>query len=280
MTNKKNAIRTKKINDSFYIEEIKNPRLYNPMDFQFNIQPCMPSSIKIAILDSGFPIHKDFPNIKDKKSNHSIDLLNTKTDIYDNTGHATAVSGLIAGSNPSGLYGLSPNCEFFFAKILDDENKGDINSLISGLLWSLAKKVDIVIISSYSDFDSWVLRDCIKKCYSNNMCIFSSRFSNKLDHEEYPSNYEEVFKCSVGDSFYKSSDKEIKDNKFHICYKNVPFVTSYRNDKYLKFYGSSAVSAICGGVAAHIIYKMKNENKKFSVNDIYRSLVDNFISKI
>ena len=81
MTNKKNAIRTKKINDSFYIEEIKNPRLYNPMDFQFNIQPCMPSSIKIAILDSGFPIHKDFPNIKDKKSNHSIDLLNVKTDI-------------------------------------------------------------------------------------------------------------------------------------------------------------------------------------------------------
>ena len=280
MTNKKNTIRTKKINDSFYIEEINGSRFYEPMNFQFNIQSFMPNSIKIAILDSGFPIHKDFPNIKGKTANHSIDLLIEKTDIYDNTGHATAVAGLIAGSNPSGLYGLAPNCEFFFAKILDDENKGDINGLISGLLWSLSKKIDIVIISSYSDFDSRILKDCIKKCHSNNMCIFSSRFSNKLDNEEYPSNYDEVFKCSVGESFYKSSDKDIKDNKFHICYKNIPFITSYRNDKYLKFYGSSAVSAICGGVAAHIIYKIKNDNKKFSVNDIYKNLIDSFISKI
>lgn len=275
MNEKSHIIRTKKINDSFYIEDIKKPKIYEPSDFNFKISNTMPSSVKIAILDSGFPIHKDFPNLKDK--HNYIDLLSNKVDAYDNTGHATAVSGLIVGSNPSALYGLAPNCEFYFAKILDDENRGDINSLVSGLLWCLSKSVDIIILSSYSDFDSNILKDCIKKCYNKNICIFASRYSNKLEYVEYPSNYPHVFKCSVGENFSKSSEIELKNNIFHVSYKNIPFITSYRNDKYLKFYGSSAVSAICGGVAAHVIYKLKNDNKKFSVNDIYRNLIESFI---
>lgn len=275
MSNNHHTIRTKKINDSFYIDEIKKPKIYDPLDFNFKINGNMPSGIKIAILDSGFPIHKDFPNIKDR--HNCIDLLQVKTDVYDNTGHSTAVSGIVVGCNPSGIYGLAPNCEFYFAKILDDENKGDINSLVSGLLWCLSKAVDIIIISSYSEFDSNILKDCVKKCHNKNICIFASRFSNKIENQEYPSGYSGVFKCSVGDTFLKSSEDEMNKNIYHISYKNLPFITSYRNDKYLKFYGSSAVSAICGGVAAHIIYKLKNENKKFSVNDIYRNLIESFI---
>jgi hypothetical protein len=270
------SIRTKKINDSFYIDGLSKPRVYEPLDFGFNVESCMPSGLNIAILDSGLPNHKDFSNIKDTSHAYSMDLLNVRSDVFDNTGHSTAVSGLIASSNPSSLYGLAPNCNFFFGKILDDENKGDINSLVSGLLWTLAKNVDIIIISSYSDFDSNILKDCIKKCYNSNICVFASRFSNKIERNEYPSAYDEVFKCSVGDKSEKSSISDLAKNIYHICYKNVPFITSYRNDKYLKFYGSSAVSAICGGVAAHLIYKLKNENKKFSVNNIYSTLINSF----
>jgi subtilisin family serine protease len=276
LEHKSPSIRTKKINDSFYIDELSRPRVYEPLDFGFDVDPCLPSGLNIAILDSGLPNHKDFSNIKGLSNSNSIDLLSVRSDIFDNTGHSTAVSGLIASSNPSGLYGLAPNCNFFFAKILDDENKGDINSLVSGLLWSLAKNVDIIIISSYSDFDSNILRDCIKKCHNSNICIFASRFSSKVERSEYPSSYDEVFKCSVGDRSEKSSFSDLSKNTYHICYKNTPFITSYRNDKYLKFYGSSAVSAICGGVAAHLIYKLKNENKNFSVNNIYSTLINIF----
>lgn len=103
------------------------------------------NTIKVAILDSG--IYKEHEDLKGKivKEFNTINLNNP---IIDETGHGTAIAGIIAAENNTlGILGVAPNVQLYDVKVLDNQGKGEVNHLIEGIRWCIEQRVNILNIS-------------------------------------------------------------------------------------------------------------------------------------
>ncbi len=107
--------------------------------------------ITVAVLDTGvYPVNDlVYPN------NRIIgfkDVINGEINPYDDNGHGTHVSGIIAGNafNSNGKFlGIAPKSNIVGVKILDKEGRGNVVTALSGLQWILEnyKKYKIRIIN-------------------------------------------------------------------------------------------------------------------------------------
>jgi serine protease AprX len=96
--------------------------------------------VVVAILDTGIDPHDDFIT-PDNRILAWNDVIHQKSFVYDDHGHGTFVSGVIAGNGISseGKYkGMAPEARLVGVKILDGEGAGRVSDLLSGLEWCLA----------------------------------------------------------------------------------------------------------------------------------------------
>ena len=95
--------------------------------------------INVAVLDTGVYKHPDLEGrIKAFK-----DLINRKTDPYDDNGHGTHVAGDVAanGSKSNSRYrGPAPEAEIVGVKVLDQVGSGSLSTVIEGLQWCVENK--------------------------------------------------------------------------------------------------------------------------------------------
>ena len=91
--------------------------------------------ISIGIIDSGVYPHKDLISPTNRISFFK-DLINNYSFPYDDNGHGTAISGIVAGNGASsdGIYkGIAPNSNLYCYKAFDRHGKG----LASNIIYSL-----------------------------------------------------------------------------------------------------------------------------------------------
>jgi serine protease AprX len=101
----------------------------------------------VAVLDTGIYPHPDLilPN------NRIVawqDILNQKTSPYDDNGHGTHVSGIIAGNGRSfrGRYkGIAPEAMLVGVKVLDENGGGNVSNLLTGIEWCLDHLAELQI---------------------------------------------------------------------------------------------------------------------------------------
>ena len=98
--------------------------------------------ITIAIIDTGVSPHEDLV----KPNNRIIgfnDIVNRKTEPYDDNGHGTHVAGIIAGNGYSskGKYiGVAPKSNILVVKALDENGGGSSSDLIQALTFIIETK--------------------------------------------------------------------------------------------------------------------------------------------
>lgn len=95
--------------------------------------------IGVAIVDTGIYQHKDFGN----RIIGFADFVNGKNRIYDDSGHGTHISGIVAGDGRAsrGRYkGIAPQSALIGVKVLDASGNGRISDVIKGLEWILQVK--------------------------------------------------------------------------------------------------------------------------------------------
>lgn len=96
------------------------------------------SGVGVAVLDTGIYPHKDLKSVVAFK-----DMVNGKTSPYDDNGHGTHVSGIIAGNGfmSEGKYvGTAPQVDIVSVKVLDSNEKGYISNVIGGIDWVISNK--------------------------------------------------------------------------------------------------------------------------------------------
>jgi len=103
--------------------------------------------VKIAIIDTGVHPHKDLA-ISD-----FVDLVNNRTDPYDDNGHGTHCAG-DAASRSTVYAGPAPNAVIAGVKVLDKLGSGSLQTVMQGVEWciqynenSSANKIDIISMS-------------------------------------------------------------------------------------------------------------------------------------
>ncbi|GAB6136125.1 S8 family serine peptidase [Thermococcus prieurii] len=98
------------------------------------------NGIVVAVIDTG--IDASHPDLKGKVVGWK-DLVNGKDYPYDDNGHGTHVSGIIAstGAASNGKYrGVAPGAKLVGVKVLNAEGSGSVSTIIAGVDWVIKNK--------------------------------------------------------------------------------------------------------------------------------------------
>jgi subtilisin family serine protease len=262
----------RKLNKSKSVKNLKEPVRYIPDMFGFDIPNYNPSDITIAILDTGIPSHFDINYKEEDNKNSCIDLLLNKCEIKDINGHATIISGILCGSNPSGVMGMCPSAKYMFCKIMNDDGLGDTSNITAGLLWAMCQKFDILLLSSGSPIDDRYMKKVIDKCYAMNKIIIvaSGKEITKNSKSLFPAGYDGVISCS---SARKNSAKYLPQNKrMEIDLSFNSIWSTFIDDTYIKSGGSSVAAAIVCGAAANFLHYLKSKDHNWETASDFMKL--------
>ncbi len=215
--------------------------------------------IRISIIDSGCPEHKDIP-INGEQTSFCEDTSN----VIDSHGHATIISGIISANNKKSIVGIAPQSQLLFAKVINDAGKCSFNSMVAAVLWSVVKKVDIIVIALGAQYDYNILHDTIKKAKENNICVFAASGNSIGDEDSnFPARYSEVFSASFLTGRKEKNKKIIEKSDLHTPNKGM--YTTYIDNKYVRAYGSSVATAYFAGHAALLIEKYRKTIPQYEI---------------
>ena len=96
--------------------------------------------IGIAVFDTGIGRHPDL-TLQDSRLKAFVDTVNHRPDFYDDNGHGTHITGIIAGNGNASrkrYEGIAPDSHFVMIKILNQKGEGNIEDVLSGIRWLLA----------------------------------------------------------------------------------------------------------------------------------------------
>lgn len=99
----------------------------------------MNNNIGVAVLDTGIYKHIDFGN----RIIAFKDFINNRAFPYDDSGHGTHVSGIIAGDGYAShgrFKGIAPMSHIISVKVLDSNGNGNIENVIKGTKWIINNK--------------------------------------------------------------------------------------------------------------------------------------------
>jgi len=113
-------------------------------------------SVRVAVIDTGIDyIHQDpddDPYVVDPEFNSNYrggyDFVNNDADPYDDNGHGTHVSGILAAEKNGYLVvGVAPAVDLFSLKVLGPTGEGDYSGLIAALNWAVLNDIHVVNMS-------------------------------------------------------------------------------------------------------------------------------------
>ena len=100
--------------------------------------------ITVAVIDSGIYPHIDFKN----RIVAFKDFVNGRKNAYDDCGHGTHVSGIIAGSGYAShgrIKGICPAASLAGIKVLDRLGNGRIENVLDAAGWIISHQKDLNI---------------------------------------------------------------------------------------------------------------------------------------
>lgn len=98
--------------------------------------------ITVAVIDTGTAPHKDLTHPNNRIIGFK-DLVNNKSEPYDDNGHGTHVSGIIAGNGYSSrekYMGVAPESNILSIKALDENGGGSISDIIEAISYAVETK--------------------------------------------------------------------------------------------------------------------------------------------
>ena len=238
----------------------------NVLDFQN--QFSQGEGITIAVLDTGMPDHMDL------NENLLPGLKTITNDIYDNQGHGTNVSGIIAAcNNDFGCLGVAPKSKILTIKVLDDSGCGNFQSITDGINLAIENKVDIISMSlGISTLPPQSLHDAILAAYNAGIVIIAAAGNEHKEQVDYPANYDEVIAVAAVDQNKHLAEFSCYGSKVEVSAPGVDIYSCYLNNTYSELSGTSQATPFISGVVALLLSYYKKQNIKKSQQEILKIL--------
>lgn len=173
--------------------------------------------VKIAIIDSGIDYSENI-NVVERMNFFDGEISPL---FEDNTGHGTAIAGIIASDGQNGsTKGINPNVDIYSARVLDRKNKAPVSRIVEAIYWAIDKKVNIINISFGTTKYSEVLHNAIKDAKKAGILIFAASGNEgesvNKGTVEYPAAFEEVVSVGATDPSGEVADLTSRDGEVDI----------------------------------------------------------------
>lgn len=179
---------------------------------------------------------------------------------YDESGHGTQVSGLIAatGNNMSGISGVAWKTNLMILRFLNEEGQGSTSDALKCIQYALTHEANIINLSWGGSGKSQALEDMLLECNAADiLCVASAGNSNvNIDsNPTYPASYSlpNLITVAATNEFnHRASFSNWGPNTVHIAAPGDRLLSTYFNSEsnYLEFTGTSAAAPLVSGVAA------------------------------
>jgi len=174
--------------NNFKIKNLENKKTANNVEFPVVYSPEMlgfskkinGEGLKIAILGTGVPISVELDKFKDFEN-----FCDAGKSSEDKIGLSTIITTALKGSNSENIVGFLPKLEFIFPKVIDDDGLVSIDSVISGVLWSIINKVNIIVFPFSIDIYNETLDESVKKASDSNIVSIGVHSAKKTSNSEY-----------------------------------------------------------------------------------------------
>lgn len=101
------------------------------------------AGIRVALLDTG--IADDQPDVPVAGG---VCFVPGGTSWVDDDGHGTHCAGIVGARNfESGFVGVAPDCSLYAVKVLASHGRGNLSSILAGLLWSADHRMHVVAVN-------------------------------------------------------------------------------------------------------------------------------------
>ncbi len=149
--------------------------------------------ILIAVLDTG--VLSSHPDLSGRVL-PGYNAINGSDRTEDDSGHGTAVAGLIAANtdNGAGIAGMCWNCSILPIKALTARGQGTDLAVARGIRWATDQGARVINLSLGGSDDSRVLREAVQYANSRGVLVISASGNERQQGNavNYPAAYPEV----------------------------------------------------------------------------------------
>ncbi|NQX67315.1 S8 family serine peptidase [Paenibacillus alba] len=229
--------------------------------------------VKVAVLDSGIDTHHE-----DLVVSGGASFVDYTTSYDDDFGHGTHVAGIIgAKNNDIGVVGVAPDADLFAVKVLDSTGKGYLSDVIAGIDYAVENKMDIINMSITTSVDSPALHNAVDQAYASGLLLVAAagntgNVDGTGDTLQYPAKYSSVIAVGAVDQNNQRASFSATGNELEIVAPGMNVNSTYLNNGYKTFKGTSMASSFVSGEIA----LLKQENSLLT-NTQLRSALDQHV---
>jgi serine protease AprX len=158
------------------------------------------SGIGVAVIDSGVTSwHDDLSGLlpNSQRVDKFVDFVQGSTMPYDDYGHGTHVSGIIAGNgvdSSGALSGIAPRAQLVVLKVLDGSGQGRISDVIAAIEYAINHKqqfqiriINLSLATGVSEsYDTDVLTQAAKRAVERGLVVVASAGNVGRDTRGHP----------------------------------------------------------------------------------------------
>lgn len=152
--------------------------------------------VKVGVIDTGADLgHPDLrPNLRG-----GINLVRRGRPPWDDTGHGTHVTGIIAAAkNGLGVVGVAPRAHLYVVKAFDAWGYGRLSAVLEGLQWCVEQKMQVINLSFGMTRESMALARAVGKAYAAGVVMVAAAGNlGRADSVVFPARYPEVIAVSA-----------------------------------------------------------------------------------
>lgn len=227
------------------------------------------SGTTVAVIDTGIDYdHEDFGDAVTWGATTVGDTTTIgRTAADDGNGHGTHVAGAIAArDNDRGVLGVAPRSSLYAMKALDDDGSGRISDVIEAI--DLAVKgpdgtvgtdddADVLSMSFGASTGSSALQDALQGASEHALLVAAAGNNGDGDPDtntvSYPAKYESVIAVAATTRDDETTTWSAEGSEVELAAPGADISSTYPNDEYRSFSGTSMAAPHVSGTAALVI---------------------------
>lgn len=224
--------------------------------------------VTIVTIDTG--VNVDHPDLRDRVKS-TFNMIDKNFNVEDRSGHGTHVAGLLVGKNT----GVAPKADLHVIKVLDEDGRGNITSVMDGITHAMNLKADILAISLGTMQDiPLILKQRIMDAYSAGVTIVSAVGNAGRAEPYYPARMNEVI--GVGGLDRDMNLTTFTNMGYDVLAPSVEILSTYKDNNYARITGTSMASPLVAGGIALLISYYRKQGKELRPHEIKAMLGEKF----
>jgi subtilisin family serine protease len=222
--------------------------------------------IKVAVLDTG--VDYTHPDLKNRVlKNKGYNFVDNNSEVMDDNGHGTHVSGIIAASadNGTGIAGITGilDVKIIPVKVLDSNGEGDVNTIVKGIKYAADNGADVINLSFGTNAKSKSIADAINYAENKGVFVVAAAGNEDEDSDNFSPAGDGAFTVAAMNYNYKKADFSDYGNCIKVSAPGVEILSTVPGG-YEAWDGTSMAAPVVTGIAAMV----RAEDPNLSPNQI------------